>query len=687
MTHNTESANHLAGEHSLYLQQHAYNPVAWHPWGPEALERARAEDKPIFLSIGYSSCHWCHVMERESFEDEEVARLLNAELIPIKVDREERPDLDAVYMDAVVGLTGSGGWPMSVWLTPELKPFYGGTYYPKDAFLELNRRLVDIYRNRRDEVEASARSVYEALSREPTVSTEASISADASASVADDVLRSLDREWGGSAGHMKFPTPSTWAFALHRYRKTGEQALADAVRLTLDQMGSGGIHDHVGGGFHRYTVERTWLIPHFEKMLYDNGQLASLYAEAATVFGDARYEEIARDTLEFMLRDMRDPETGAFYASYDADSGGVEGEFYVWKPGEIIEVAGEEDGPPLAALLGVTEEGNFEGASVLTRRSSPAQVARSMGRPEAEVEGLFERWVEPLRERRARREWPGLDKKVVTSWNGLAIEAFARGYRAFGEPRYLDAATRAADYLWEVHRRDAGHLYRVSNGGEPAEEGVLDDYAFLAAGLLELHEASGDAGHARRALELVDAMLDRFAHPEAGFYMVAEGQEAPMGRPVKPMDGAEPSGMSVALHCLVRAAALTGDDRYRDPADRALGGYASAMERMGPAMSHWADAADLHLGPFYEVVIAGAGGDGSDGLVRAYHDLMPHHAVLLECPADGAGDGLLDTFPPLSGKEAAKGQPRAYVCSRGACQNPTAEADEMTAQILQGWHK
>jgi len=424
---NVERGNRLAAEASLYLRQHAQNPVDWHPWGEEALERARREDKPIFLSIGYSSCHWCHVMEHEVFEDDGVAAVLNAKFVCIKVDREERPDIDAAYMDALQAMTGSGGWPMSLFLTPGLEPFYGGTYIPRDGFLQLIERIDLVFREKRDELQGSAAEVSAAVNRRPPGGQGEPPDAEALTAAARKALAGVDPAWGGFGGRQKFPTPPRWRFLLHHYRKTGDEDAARALRLTLDRMADGGIRDQIGGGFHRYAVEPTWLVPHFEIMLYDNAQLASLYLEASAALDEPRYRETALDVLDFLAREMRDP-AGGFHASFDADSEGGEGRFYVWTPGEIEQIAGAADGPALAAVLGVTEEGNFEGRSIPTRRADIEDVARRFGRDPGELGGLFAEHREALRERRGRRSPPALDPKIVTAWNGLAIGAFAAAH-------------------------------------------------------------------------------------------------------------------------------------------------------------------------------------------------------------------------------------------------------------------
>jgi len=678
--------NQLTTEQSVYLRQHAHNPVDWYPWGERALQRARAEDKPIFLSIGYASCHWCHVMEHEVFDHDDVAAFLNEHFVSIKVDREERPDLDAVYMEAVMALNSSGGWPMSVFLTPELKPFFGGTYFPRATFLSLIRRIRQLYSGQRGRIDAQAEALADAVSADPRLTPGAVFDAALLDEVASRARARYDERWGGFQGRQKFPTPVRWQFLLQRYRRTGDESLARMLRITLDAMASGGIQDHVGGGFHRYTVEPTWLVPHFEKMLYDNAQLAGLYLEASVVLDEPRYAVVARDTLDFLIREMSDGQ--GFFASFDADSGGEEGSYYVWTPTEIAAAVGERDAEALSALLGVTAAGNFEGQTVLTRRAAAAEVAQRTGRPEAEVATLLDRHREALRAHRSRRTPPGLDRKVVGSWNGMAVAAMARGYAVLGDARYLGAAEAAADFLWRVHRHSDGTLARASTEGRTAGEGVVDDYAFLACGLLELHQATGDEQHLRRALALIDHAREYFRHPTAGFYHAAEDVTAPLGRQVQFFDSVRPSGNAMMLQALLRAAALTGNAEYRQDVEIALKAYSDLMGRAGLEMAGWLLAAEQFLGPFYEVAVAGQGNAaGTRALLEAYRELHPTHAVLVRVPASGPSNKTAALLPPTRGKTALQGQPTAYVCEHGACKQPTSDPDTLRSQLMEGWKR
>ncbi|MFH1811548.1 MAG: thioredoxin domain-containing protein [Pseudomonadota bacterium] len=661
--------NQLAAQSSLYLRQHQDNPVHWYAWSDAALKRARDEDRPIFLSIGYASCHWCHVMEHEVFEDQEVARILNENFIAIKVDREERPDLDAVYMQAVQALTGRGGWPLSAFLTPKLQPFFGGTYFPRDAFVDILERVQRLFELQRDDVERSAAQlatlVQQGLPARPAPPVDAK--------VLDLAARALvgrtDRLHGGVGGPQKFPTPVRWDFALGRVQQAADPLLEQALRTTLDQMAAGGLRDHIGGGFFRYTVERTWTVPHFEKMLYDNAQLASLYAVASSVLATPRYGDIARDTLDFLLGDMRDA-GGAFYASFDADAGGEEGASYLWTPQQLQQLAGAQ-APALAHLLGVTAEGNFEGSSIATRRQPH------------EAPGLFDRHRPSLLAARRQRVQPTQDHKLVSAWNGLAISALCRGFNALGEPRYLEAATAAADFLWLKHRDEDGTLRRASTEGQVAGRAILDDLAFVAVGLLDLFEAGQRVTDLQRALDLVERARRDFAHPDGGFYLIDAHGEAPLGRPEERLDGVEPSGNAMMLEALLRLAALTSRRDLKDDADRMLHRQADLLREHPLETMAWLQAAALRLLPLYEVVVAGeVGAEDTRLLVQGVRSLQVRQAVLVQVAAAGASVEQLELMPWLEGKQARQDSAVVYVCEDGRCLQPSSELATVRGQLL-----
>jgi hypothetical protein len=662
--------NHLLGASSAYLAQHARNPVDWYPWGDEALRLAKALDRPIFLSIGYASCHWCHVMEEEVFEKDDVAELLNARFVSIKVDREERPDLDAVYMEAVVGMTGSGGWPMSTFLSPDaLQPFFGGTYFPHDKFLQVARTVSDEFARDRAALETRGHEVAKRVAertRDPADT--APLRARELELLARHAAASADPEWGGWGSRTKFPNPTKLQFLLRAYRKWGDADVGKALRRTLEAMASGGVYDHVGGGFHRYAVDAKWIVPHFEKMLYVNAVLAPVYLEAAAAFDEPRFSEVGRDVLDFMVRDMTTPE-GALAASIDADSGGKEGSYYVFTREEIIALAGK-DGDALATMLGATAAGTFEGSNVLTRRAERFDAA------------LFAKHRAALLAARNARPRPSRDAKVITAWNGLAIGALARGYALTGDARYRAAAEAAAAHL--VGKHLAGDaLARASTAGKTAEAGTLDDYAGLARGLFELFLATGTLAHFDVASRLAAAAQARFAAPGGGFHTAA--QATPLGRPVELADHEEPAGNAALLDAVARMAALSGLaplDRTADAHAAALGADARAQ---GLAAAAWLDATLLRAGPFYEIVVAGDDAAAAP-LMASLRKIAPSWSVIVRTPGAPGAD-LIARLPALEGKTAKPGTARAYVCQRGACKLPTSDPKELATQVRAGWSR
>jgi len=664
--------NHLLGASSAYLQQHAHNPVDWYAWGPEALALAVKLDRPIFLSIGYVSCHWCHVMEKEVFEQDDVARYLNEHFISIKVDREERPDLDAVYMDAVQTMTGSGGWPMTVLLTPSLRPFFGGTYLPHAQFLQAIHAGAEQFLSDRNAVENRGAQVYGRIAAAQPAAARAALGLDELHAIARRALEDIDPTWGGFRGRSKFPTPIKWRFLLEAYRKWGDQEIAHAIRQTLDAMAAGGVHDQVAGGFFRYSTEPTWTVPHFEKMLYDNAQLAGLYLEAGAAFDEPRYRALGLDTLDFMVRDMATAEHG-FGASFDADANGKEGSTYLWQPSELRGLLGDTDGQSIASLLGVTEAGNFERSSVPTLRSNAG--------PRANGTALWQRSRAKLLEARARRAQPAFDSKLVSAWNGLAIGALALGYRASHEQRYLDAAEAAAEAIWRLNRDGTGELARASNAGKPGSSAVLDDYAFLAHGLTELFEATGKPQYLEQAQTLLTQALARFGSVDGGWFLTAGAAQEPLGRRIETYDGVEPSGNALLILTLEEVAALTGRDDFSKAASRALSRYADVMRQRGVDMAGWLAGALLENGPFYQLVIAGA----SDGLNDAWRALLPAWTVGAPLSGSGPTPDLARVMPTATGKRDLNGTPLAYVCVHGACQEPTADPKRLRNELLTGW--
>ncbi|GBE30287.1 glycosyl Hydrolase Family 88 [bacterium BMS3Bbin04] len=684
--------NRLAKESSEYLRQHADNPVDWYPWGDEALFRARREQKPIFLSIGYSSCHWCHVMEHEVFENAEIAAYLNEHFICIKVDREERPDLDRIYMEAVQLLTRSGGWPMSVWLTPDLEPFFGGTYYPAETFFDLIQKLDHAWNENRDQIEDTASQLHGFISRNTASSHPESFKIDAINAIGEQALEQIDSLHGGFSGSTKFPLPVRWQMLLHLYRRTGDMRYSKAVRDALIAMASGGVQDHIGGGFHRYSVDASWTVPHFEKMLYDNAQLASLYTEAAAMFSEkALFGHVAQRTLDFMLAEMYDAENGGFYSSFDADSGGEEGTFYVWTPEEITSIVGERDSEALMMLFGITREGNFEdkNRTVLTRRYPYEEVSARTDRPVEELKALVEKHRKSLYEARKKRVPPRLDKKIVTSWNGLAISAMAHGYRVFGDRRYLEAAEKTAAFLRDKHW-NGRKLIRSSTDGSPSGNGVLDDYSFLGNAMIDLFSATGNKRHLAWALDFANVLKQSFRHEDAGFYHTFISDEAPLGRQVEIIDNVEPSGFSMALRVFLRLAALQGSSEYLIMIKEDIEAYAEIIKKVGLEMAGMVDVALLLRGPMYElVVVRPPDPEGKlpkrSSLRKHVDEMLPPYVQMIPLEDDLPTDDLLTLLPTISDKAAISNSVTAYLCRFGTCNAPTSEIQELHDQLLEDW--
>ncbi len=690
-------ANHLAGATSPYLLQHAHNPVDWYPWGEEALNRAKAENKPIFLSIGYSACHWCHVMERESFEDPATAKIINEQFIAIKVDREERPDLDEIYMTAVQLLTGQGGWPLSAFLTPELKPFYGGTYFPPEersgmpSFGRVLRAVAEAWRERPDEVARGAKQVVEALEANAAPEPAAGGRVDASlpAAAVAALRAQFDPQWGGFGGAPKFPPSGAIALLLREHRHAGE---ADALRMatvTLNRMARGGIHDQIGGGFHRYSVDARWLTPHFEKMLYDNAILARLYLEAWQATGHKRYRRVAAGIFDYVLRDMTDP-GGGFHSAEDADSEGEEGRFYVWRPEEIRAAMGEADAARFNDYYGVTEPGNFEGRNILHVAKKPSEVAGALGISEAELEKRLDPMRRKLLAERQRRVRPGKDDKVLAAWNGMMISALARGYQVLGDRRYLEAAEKAARVVLEEMLRDGTLMrsYRGSGGagqgGASRLPGYLDDYAEMARALVDLYEASFDLRWLEAADRLADKMTADFWDEEHGgfFYTTAEHKNLLVR--TKPLyDGAVPSGNSTATLVLLRLAKLLDRGEYTEKAQRVLSWASAAMRRQPRAHLDLLVAAEFHLRPGREIAVAGdPTSSETRALVDVVHGRFLPNKVLALAPVDGAAhERAAERIPLLRGKTMLAGKPTVYVCENFACKQPVHDPAAL-AQLL-----
>ncbi len=683
--------NRLAREKSPYLRQHAANPVDWYPWGEEAFARARAEQRPIFLSIGYATCHWCHVMERESFEDEAVAAALNERFVPVKVDREERPDVDEVYMAAVQQLTGSGGWPISLFLTPDGQPFTGGTYFPQPArfgrrsFLEVLGLVHDVWTRERARVVESAAQITDYL-RELNAGRP-----EGSAELGPELLQrgarqlaaSYDEQHGGfGMSNMRFPLPHNVSFLLRHHQRTGAAHSERMARRTLDAIVEGGLRDHLGGGFHRYCVDPAWEIPHFEKMLYDQAGLVRALVEAWQALGEPRYAEVARETLEFVLTRMRTPE-GAFTSAWDADSEGVEGKFYVWTAAELRELLGADYGP-FAARYGVSEGGNFHevpGGNHLRLAASVEEVAAREGRSAAEVEAALARARATLLAARERRVPPLHDDKVLADWNGLMIGAAALAGRALGEPRYTAAAEEAARFVLERMRAPDGALLHRWREGEAAVAGMLEDYAFLAWGLLELYEATFAPRWLADAQALARVMVERLWDADAGGFFSVPAEAALLYRPKPTHDGAIPSGNSAAALALLRLGHLTQDAALERRARETLEWLAPHLQRASATSSLALQALDLLLGPTREVVIAGAPDDPQTSalLSELHRRFLPRTAVLHRPP--GEASELVRLAPFVREQTPREGRATAYVCQDYACRAPVHDPGEL-ARLL-----
>ncbi len=680
-------ANRLAQETSPYLLQHKDNPVDWYPWGEEALEKAKAEDKPILLSVGYSACHWCHVMERESFEDEETAEIMNEHFVNIKVDREERPDVDSIYMSSVQAMTGHGGWPMTVFMTPDGAPFYAGTYFPPvpsrgmPSFKQVLLGIADAYDNRREEVMQNAEGVREYLQAAAAASVpQVGLSEELFIRAAHSLVGQIDRRFGGFDGAPKFPQAMNLEVLLRYHKRTGDRAALSGVELTCRQMANGGIYDQLGGGFARYSVDEYWLVPHFEKMLYDNALLSRLYLEAYQATGEAFYRRVAEETLDYVLRDMTSEE-GGFYSAEDADSEGEEGKFYVWTPDEIEDALGPEDARLAMRFWDVTGRGNFEGKNILYVPRPPEAVAAEFG---LSPEELWDRIVEiraQLFAEREKRVRPGRDEKVLSAWNGLMLRSFALAARVLGREDYREAAEKNATFLLEKLRVD-GRLRRSYKDGQARLNGYLEDYAMVADGLVALYEATFDVRWLAEADTLCDAISELFWDEERKFfYDTPADHEELVTRPRDVYDSAAPSGTSVATDVLLRLALLLDRDDYRRRAEAVLEELSGGMEKLPGAFGRLLAALDFSLAEPREVAIIGdPGSPDTQALIDTVYGLyLPNKVVAGRTEDDEEPAGLI---PLLADRPARDGKATAYVCVHYACQSPTTDPEELREQLV-----
>jgi uncharacterized protein YyaL (SSP411 family) len=679
--------NRLAAASSPYLRQHAHNPVDWYPWGPEAHERAKSLDRPIFLSVGYAACHWCHVMEHESFLDQSTADFLNAHFVNIKVDREERPDIDHVYMSAVQAMTGQGGWPLSVFLTPDLKPFFGGTYFPprdyygRPSFRRVLETITQWWQDKRRDINEFAASLIEELARRERWShEEGNLNADLLAQAGRSFCAILDRRHGGFGSAPKFPHALEISLLLRFWKRFQDQEYLRAATLTLEWMARGGIHDQLGGGFHRYSTDDRWLVPHFEKMLYDNALLARAYVAAYQVTGESFFAETARSVLDYALGEMRAP-GGGFYSSQDADSEGQEGKFYVWTAPQIRAALKPELAELAILAFDITEEGNWEGQNILTRAKGNAEIASRLGVDEAGLEEKLGQVRRQLYQIRADRVHPARDEKVLTGWNGLMIQALAEAARPLGEHDYLEAANRAATAVLAGAQAPHGGWLRTGElGYQPAVPGFLDDYAYFINGLISLYEASGRVTWLSAALELTESMILRFGNEDTGaFSFTGQENESLPVRNFDMADSSVPSPNAVAVECLLRLSKLLGRQRFWDYAETALRRSQGLMRRSPMAAAQMLHALDFYLGPVEEITLVGSttAPEREQGLDAVYRAYEPNRIVVTS-PEPGETTHLdlplLRDRPPRNGLTA-------YICRGQSCLEPIVGIEAL-ARVL-----
>ena len=701
--------NQLANQKSPYLLQHAHNPVDWYPWGPAAFEKAHRENKPIFLSIGYSTCHWCHVMERESFENQQTADILNREFVAIKVDREERPDIDRIYMTFVQATTGSGGWPMSVWLTPDLQPFFGGTYFPpvnrfgQPGFPAVLTQIASAWRTQQPQIVESARDAVEHLRKQVSVEPTHTGWADIDAATIDTGFfafrRTFDSHLGGFGGAPKFPRPSVLNFLLRYHARTKSEDALEMVLKTLREMAKGGMHDQLGGGFHRYSVDERWFVPHFEKMLYDQGQLAIAYLEAFQITHDEQYAAVARRIFDYVLRDMTDA-GGAFYSAEDADSAADpsqptvkgEGAFYIWSAEEIRALVEAPATDWFFHRYGVIEAGNvsndphgeFTGRNILYQANEIEDTALHFDRSVDEIRAALGRAEETLLAAREKRPRPHLDAKVLTSWNGLMISAFAKGGAVLDDPRYADAARRAAEFLIDrMYQPESGILLRRYREGDAAIPGFLDDYALFAQALLDLYETQFDRRHLDLALRLTEKQRELFEDTAQGaFFSSQDGDSELVLRVKEDYDGAEPSGNSVALGNLLRLAQSTDREDLRASAERLLAAFAARLTAAPVALPQMLAACEFRLGQPRQIILVGDR-DAADtkALLRALHARFVPHRIVLLVDSPEARAALSAAIPAIAAMDKVDGHASAYVCRDYTCQLPVNTAERLDELI------
>lgn len=694
--HAAGNPNRLIHEKSPYLIQHAHNPVDWYPWGEEAFEVARRQDKPIFLSIGYSTCHWCHVMERESFEDTEVARLMNESFINIKVDREERPDIDGIYMTVCQMMTGAGGWPLTVLLTPDRKPFFAGTYFPKESrygragMLDLIPRLVEVWKHKRGDIEQSALEITSALQGNYDRRSGEALQPSILDQAFQQLARSFDESHGGFGSSPKFPSPHQLLFLLRYWSQTGNERALFMVEKTLQAMRQGGIYDHIGFGFHRYSTDSQWLVPHFEKMLYDQAMLAMAYTEAWQASRNETYARTVREVLDYVLRDMRSPE-GGFYSAEDADSEGEEGRFYLWTPGEIESMLSEQEARVFLYAFNIQSNGNFREEAIRhqTGRNIPhtsktsEQLSLLLEMPLERLEVLLESARKKLFEQREKRIHPYKDDKILTDWNGLMIAALAKAGQAMGQNQYVEAASKAADFILNQLRNSEGLLLHRFRNGDASITAHLDDYAFFVWGLLDLYEASFDEKYLEAAVCLNEEMLNRFwDEKNGGLFFSAFDSRDILVRRKEIYDGATPSGNSVAALNLIRLGRMSGNADLERKADSILRVFSESLNQTPMGYTHCLQSL-FFSGASSEIVIAGRPeSEDTQILLKALHSFYFPCKVVLLRPEGQPDSFLFELAPFIQSLISIQGQATAYICCNHACQSPTTDAERML-EVLQ----
>ena len=688
MKNTPKHTNRLIDETSPYLLQHAHNPVDWYPWGEEALNLAKNLDKPILLSIGYSACHWCHVMERESFENEKIAAIMNKYYINIKVDREERPDLDEIYMSAVQIMTGSGGWPMTVFLTPELKPFYGGTYFPPDdrygrpGFPKLLEAVEDAYRSKREEINEQAEKLVSHINQISNPKGVENLSLD------DKIIEQafyhyqnrFDSQHGGFGQAPKFPPGMGLILLLRYWKRSGNSRALHIVEFTLEKMARGGMNDQLGGGFHRYSTDEIWLTPHFEKMLYDNSLLTVTYLEAFQATGKPFYREVVEETLGYVLREMYDQQNGGFYSTQDADSEGEEGKFFVWTPDEVEQILGQADAKVFCDFYDVTDHGNFEHQNILWVKTPTDLYTKKTNIEQTDLINILNRCKKKLFDAREKRIKPGLDDKILTSWNGLMIRSMGLAYQILGDPRYLEAAETSAKFILKELVQKNGHLLRTHRAGKSHLNACLEDYSYFIAGLIELYQASFDPYWLREANRLNQIMISQFWDSQnGGFFFTGKDHPKLIVRSKSAYDGATPSGASMAVHVLLRLAILLNQPDLREKAKITFSLYDHTMKTAPSGSAQMLCGVDFLIDAPKEIAIVGNPlSEQTQEILRNIHRrFVPNKVIALLNPNTEEKQEIEELIPLLAGKTSIDGKTTIYVCQNYACQLPTTDIDDL----------